>query len=336
MLDESFTAPADYDDFAFGSCAESGAGSCLRVSIFADRGVLREEMRDDALAAGLRVGEVMPLAHLLNEDGVALGDVVLVDCPQADGEALASLARLDLRAKRSAAALVVSTTVDALEDVFGCLDQSDPQILVAPSRAERVVALGLVLARMPARRVRELSEADRMVLLRLTQQVAEIGEKLSVLSPSTVAPSKAQSADAGAAFRFEEAREQGGSDRLVQSGKAGMPDPRMIRRIIRQRQMRARFFDGDLFADPAWDMLLDLTAAQAEHAKVSVTSLCIASGVPPTTALRWIGQMTEAGLLQRMEDETDRRRAFIALTAKAEDAMRAYFDEMGSSVNRLV
>ena len=81
MLDESFTAPADYDDFAFGSCAESGAGSRLKVSIFADRGVLREEMRDDALAAGLRVGEVAPLADLLNEDGVALGDIVLVDCP---------------------------------------------------------------------------------------------------------------------------------------------------------------------------------------------------------------------------------------------------------------
>jgi DNA-binding MarR family transcriptional regulator len=100
--------------------------------------------------------------------------------------------------------------------------------------------------------------------------------------------------------------------------------------------MRARFFDGDLFADPAWDMLLDLTAAHAEHAKVSVTSLCIASGVPPTTALRWIGQMTEAGLLQRMEDETDRRRAFIALTAKAEEAMCGYFEEMGETAQRLV
>ncbi len=60
-------------------------------------------------------------------------------------------------------------------------------------------------------------------------------------------------------------------------------------RIIRQRQLRARFFDGELFADPAWDMLLDLTAARVEARRVSVTSLCIASGVPPTTALRWIG-----------------------------------------------
>ncbi len=83
-------------------------------------------------------------------------------------------------------------------------------------------------------------------------------------------------------------------------------------------------------------MLLDLTAACVEHTRVSVTSLCIASGVPPTTALRWIGQMTEAGLLQRVEDETDRRRAFIALTDKAIDAMARYFAEIGRNAARLV
>ena len=60
-----------------------------------------------------------------------------------------------------------------------------------------------------------------------------------------------------------------------------------------------------------------------------MTSLCIASGVPPTTALRWIGQMTEAGLLERVEDETDRRRAFIALSDNAACAMARYFAEIG-------
>ncbi|MBN8502214.1 MAG: winged helix DNA-binding protein, partial [Sphingomonadales bacterium] len=107
-------------------------------------------------------------------------------------------------------------------------------------------------------------------------------------------------------------------------------------RIIRQRHLRARFFDGDLFGDPAWDMLLDLTAARAEHTRVSVTSLCIASGVPPTTALRWIGQMIDAGLFQRVEDDADRRRAFITLTDKAADAMARYFAELGSQAARAV
>ena len=47
-----------------------------------------------------------------------------------------------------------------------------------------------------------------------------------------------------------------------------LPDPRLIRRIIRQRQLRSRFFADELFADPVWDMLLDLTAATAEHRRI--------------------------------------------------------------------
>jgi hypothetical protein len=40
---------------------------------------------------------------------------------------------------------------------------------------------------MQGRRVRELSEEDRMVLLRLTQQVTEIGERLNTLAPGVQA-----------------------------------------------------------------------------------------------------------------------------------------------------
>ncbi len=125
-------------------------------------------------------------------------------------------------------------------------------------------------------------------------------------------------------------------DTQVRQARPALPDPRLVRRIIEQRQKRARFFDGELFADPAWDMLLDLTAARAEHVRVSVTSLCIASGVPPTTALRWIGQMVEAGLFVRVEDESDRRRAFIALSDHAADAMARYFAALGREAPHLL
>jgi DNA-binding MarR family transcriptional regulator len=123
---------------------------------------------------------------------------------------------------------------------------------------------------------------------------------------------------------------------LRRTPRPPLPDPRLVRMIIRQRQLRSQFIDSELFADPAWDILLDLTAARAEHTRVSVTSLCIASGVPPTTALRWIGQMVEAGLLERVEDETDRRRAFIQLSDKAADAMARYFAELGKDAKSLV
>ena len=95
--------------------------------------------------------------------------------------------------------------------------------------------------------------------------------------------------------------------------------------------MRLRYFDGSLFADPAWDILLDLAAARAERQQVSVTSLCIAAGVPATTALRWIGQMVEAGLLVRLSDPHDRRRAYIALADSTADAMARYCAEVGAA-----
>jgi hypothetical protein len=101
-------------------------------------------------------------------------------------------------------------------------------------------------------------------------------------------------------------------------------DGAFVRSMIRQRRLRDRFFPADIFADPAWDMLLDLYAARLERRTVSVSSLCIASAVPATTALRWIKSLTDAGVFVREADPHDGRRIFIALSEKAEAGMRDY------------
>lgn len=100
---------------------------------------------------------------------------------------------------------------------------------------------------------------------------------------------------------------------------------RAVRQLIRRRRMREEFFGPDLFADPAWDMMLDLYAARLEYHRVSVSSLCIAAAVPATTALRWIKTLTEAGLFARESDQHDGRRIFVALTDKATVALHRYF-----------
>ena len=309
----------------------------LAVAVFADRPHVRDEMAEDAVAAGFRLAHWGTIGELLDSEARPLGEVLLIDAPVIDAAALAALARIDIRAAHAGAQLVVSTSLAALDDVFGCLDQSGAQVLVEPSRAERVIALGRVLAAMPRGRVRELSEVDRLALLRLTEQVGQIAERLDRLAQTD----ERTGAWTGPrlenpAIAFAGAPADDASARLVRAPRPALPDPRLIRQIIRQRQLRARFFDGDLFADPAWDMLLDLAAARAEHSRVSVTSLCIASGVPPTTALRWIALMTEAGLLQRVEDEADRRRAFIALTDRAAEAVARFFAELGRGADKLV
>jgi hypothetical protein len=321
-------------DFAYRPANDSG--TALAVSIYADRDNVRQQMCDDAVEAGLVLRECAPLSALLEGEAGPLGEVVLFDCPEVSARATAALVRLDERAARSGAHLVVSTSVAALDEVFACCERSAPQILVDPSQAERVMALGRVLAQVPNLRLRELSGDDRLALLRLTEQVGEIALRLERLGGEGLSPS-------GGAFRFESPARafRGpnagvGDDRLVRAPRPPLPDPRLVRKIIAQRQLRAKFFAAELFADPAWDILLDLTAARAEHVRVSVTSLCIASGVPPTTALRWIGQMTAAGLLKRDEDESDRRRAFIALTDGAADAMARYFAELGKQGSKVL
>lgn len=108
-----------------------------------------------------------------------------------------------------------------------------------------------------------------------------------------------------------------------------MPDPRLVRRIIKLRIMRKKYFGFDLFADPAWDILLDLAAARSEFASVSVTSLCLASGVPSTTGLRWIKLLESAGLLRRKPDPTDGRRVFVELSDRGVKAMTSYFQSVG-------
>lgn len=103
---------------------------------------------------------------------------------------------------------------------------------------------------------------------------------------------------------------------------------RLVRQEIKKRRARDRFFPSDLFADPAWDLLLDLYAAFYEDRAISVSSACIASAVPATTALRWIKTLTDSGQIIRVPDEQDGRRVFVAISDKSREQLDAYFSEM--------
>jgi len=319
-------------DFSYDSPA-AAAGSGMALSIFAGRALVREEMREDAERAGFSVRECGSLTLLLDDEPQPRGEVVLVDCPEVSERGADALARLDEHAARTGTQLVLSTSFGSLDTVYSACQLSEPQILVNATRAGRVIALGMILAQGTGSTVRELSEHDRLTLLRLTEQVGEIAQRLDRFGESAPAGYAAAEAEPLVA---EEANGAGQAEAASRAAKPPLPEPRLVRRIIQHRQARAKFFDGDLFADPAWDMLLDLTAARAEHARVSVTSLCIASGVPPTTALRWIGQMTKAGLLDRVEDDADKRRAFVALSDRTAEAIARYFAGLGKDAGHLV
>jgi DNA-binding MarR family transcriptional regulator len=103
-----------------------------------------------------------------------------------------------------------------------------------------------------------------------------------------------------------------------------------VQAIIDARQMRAKFLDSSLFADPAWSILLDLYRASLAHHRISTTSLCFGAGVPLTTALRWLVALEERGLATRSQDPLDARRQFVSLTDDGIAAMSRYFNAVAA------
>ena len=103
-----------------------------------------------------------------------------------------------------------------------------------------------------------------------------------------------------------------------------------IRAILQARLERSSCFPGDLFSDPAWDMLLDLYAAELGPVRVSVTSLCIAYNAPTSTALRWISALERQNLIERRPDPLDGRRFFMSLTRDAIERFERFFAALGN------
>jgi DNA-binding MarR family transcriptional regulator len=91
--------------------------------------------------------------------------------------------------------------------------------------------------------------------------------------------------------------------------------PALLRTYLRARRAREAILPADMFADPAWDLLLDLLLSDLEHRRVSVSAACIAASVPSTTALRWISLLESRGAIVRIADPADRRRAHLQLSA---------------------
>ena len=103
------------------------------------------------------------------------------------------------------------------------------------------------------------------------------------------------------------------------------PSESEVLAILKARRRRSQFFPEDLFADPAWDILLELYATELGQRRISISSLCIGAGVPATTALRWINALENKGLITRQDDPVDGRRVYASLAEKGIDAMQAYF-----------
>ena len=96
------------------------------------------------------------------------------------------------------------------------------------------------------------------------------------------------------------------------------------RLVFNSRQLRERYFDAQLFGEPAWDMLLLLYIAEQSSARMTATSLGGLVHTPPTTVARWLNHLELAGLIERQAHPTDRRTIFLKLAEKGRAALVSY------------
>lgn len=97
----------------------------------------------------------------------------------------------------------------------------------------------------------------------------------------------------------------------------------VARALLALQASRQKAIPGELFSDPAWDMLLDLFVAAGEQRSVCVSSLCLAAHIPVSTAHRWVQALARSGAITRREDPLDRRRIFVELPPAVMAAMES-------------
>jgi DNA-binding response OmpR family regulator len=87
-------------------------------------------------------------------------------------------------------------------------------------------------------------------------------------------------------------------------------------------EQRSKALDGIVKTDATWNMLAELLRARITKRRISVTSLCLASRGPVTSALRRVEQLLQDGLITYALDPKDRRRKYVELTSEGASRMQ--------------
>lgn len=94
--------------------------------------------------------------------------------------------------------------------------------------------------------------------------------------------------------------------------------------ILQLRQQRQDEFDGSLFGEPAWEMLLELYIRDAEGTAFTVADLIATSNAPSSTAARWFAQLDKLGFVTLRAHPSDQNTEFVDLTGEAKAALERH------------
>lgn len=119
----------------------------------------------------------------------------------------------------------------------------------------------------------------------------------------------AELGESGTAQREEDGRARG----IQLSSEWEHQAAQLARQVLHRRLRRLDHFGPELAQDGVWNMLLELVIARAQGKLVPIKCLWLSSGVPQSTALRWVNWLQARGHVERRNDPTDRRRQFIRI-----------------------
>ena len=316
------------------SSIKSGYADEPITLIFSDNEAGIEAARDAILTAGGRIGASTSIAEASRRlDHQVAADAIYIDIAHYDRSAIDALfGDIDRWCDGTPTPAILSVPIDVIDLVAERMNDDRITFLCQPSSADRIEALTASWMQQKRALNDISSELDGIRVKRIADEVSRLSRSLSRLVAGSVTPlDTATETDENG--RVKGVRLDFLADPMASPAIPAI-DSSEVRTMLRLRRMRNNYFSSELFADPAWDMLLDLTAAQLEGEKVAVSSLCIAAAVPATTALRWIKTMCDAKLFERHADPLDGRRIFIALSPGASHAMLTYLGEVKRSVGQ--
>lgn len=256
--------------------------------------------------------------------------------------------------------LIVDDDADALDEMRDALSRANLSVVTAEGAAEalqrlREMDVGVVVTdiRMPdisgmmlAALVRdEFKEdppelifisgyAEREVVIESIRH-APSGFLLKPVDMQELLVAVFRALGARSARRASE-RPRGGADfadkaaRDARAGQAsGELSPDRVLALLRQeREVREELFHPDVASTPAWQLILDLYRVEREGGHNYVSSIALSSGLPLTTALRYIDQLVALGYVERMRDSADARRIRVTLTPTCNELFARYSDEI--------
>ena len=105
---------------------------------------------------------------------------------------------------------------------------------------------------------------------------------------------------------------------------ADLNSPDLIARAEKYLQwgrLRSRTLDtgNGLFADACWNMCLDVYICGLKDERVTVSAIAHSSGIPMTTAMRYINVMVEQGLIEKAPNPADNRMIFVSVSPECID-----------------